>query len=188
MLSTLDPTPAAFALSKLKTTMSETFDAFFADLAVLRRHFRQNPELSLHEFKTQAFVRNYLVHQAHIPAEQIQDCGKTGLVVDILGPTEGPKPAESALTCVAFRGDMDALPMTEKNPHLPYESQSTGVAHMCGHDGHTANLMGFATLVQQRRHFLPPQSIVRLLFQPAEEGYFGTIRRILVHFHRENPH
>ncbi|KAH9095420.1 hypothetical protein Ae201684P_014490 [Aphanomyces euteiches] len=156
--------------------MSETFDAFFADLAVLRRHFRQNPELSLHEFKTQAFVRNYLVHQAHIPAEQIQDCGKTGLVVDILGPTEGPKPAESALTCVAFRGDMDALPMTEKNPHLPYESQSTGVAHMCGHDGHTANLMGFATLVQQRRHFLPPQSIVRLLFQPAEEGYFGTIR------------
>ncbi|CAK4456566.1 unnamed protein product [Aphanomyces euteiches] len=64
--------------------------------------------------------------------------------------------------------------MTERNPHLPYESKAPGAAHMCGHDGHTANLMGFATLVQQRRHLLPPHSTIRLLFQPAEEGHFGA--------------
>ncbi|KAH9166422.1 hypothetical protein AeNC1_018334, partial [Aphanomyces euteiches] len=76
--------------------------------------------------------------------------------------------------CVAFRGDMDALPMTEHNSHLEYESKVPGAAHMCGHDGHTVNLMGFGHLVQQRRHLLPPHSTVRLLFQPAEEGHFGA--------------
>ncbi|KAH9148367.1 hypothetical protein LEN26_004514 [Aphanomyces euteiches] len=69
---------------------------------------------------------------------------------------------------------MDALPMTEHNSHLEYESKVPGAAHMCGHDGHTVNLMGFGHLVQQRRHLLPPHSTVRLLFQPAEEGHFGA--------------
>ncbi|KAH9095751.1 hypothetical protein LEN26_017737 [Aphanomyces euteiches] len=168
------------------------FDSFFADLSLIRRAIHENPELSFQEFKTQALVRDYLINQAHIPAEQIQVSGKTGsflvmssfgltekcpivgLVIDIFGPTEGSTPTEPALKCLAFRGDMDALPMTERNPHLPHESKVAGAAHMCGHDGHTANLMGFAHLVQQRRHLLPSHSKVRLLFQPAEEGHFGA--------------
>ncbi|CAK4074124.1 unnamed protein product [Aphanomyces euteiches] len=160
------------------TTTTTDFDAFFAGLAEIRRHIHSNPELGFEEVKTQALVRDYLINQAKIPAEQIKDCGKTGLVVDIFAPTEGPKLADGALKCVAFRGDMDALPMTEHNPQLAYESKVPGTAHMCGHDGHTANLMGFALLVQQRRHLLPPHSIVRLLFQPAEEGRFGAVAMI----------
>ncbi|KAF0715680.1 hypothetical protein As57867_003238, partial [Aphanomyces stellatus] len=96
-----------------------------------------------------------------------------GLVVDIFGPTDGP--STSPLTCIAFRGDMDALPMTERNPQLSYESKVPGAAHMCGHDGHTVSLMGFGSLVYQRRHLLPPHTCVRLLFQPAEEGHFGEL-------------
>ncbi|ETV75860.1 hypothetical protein H257_09835 [Aphanomyces astaci] len=140
--------------------MPASFNAFFAALASIRQHLHQHPELSFHEFKTQALVRDYLVHEAHIPTEHIHDCATTGLVVDIVGPTEGDK--TSPVTCIAFRGDMDALPMTEANPHLSYASQAPQVAHMCGHDGHT------------RRHLLPPHSVVRLLFQPAEECYFGA--------------
>ncbi|RHY31696.1 hypothetical protein DYB32_003250 [Aphanomyces invadans] len=69
---------------------------------------------------------------------------------------------------------MDGLPMTEANPHLPYKSTAVQCAHMCGHDGHMATLLGFATLVQSHRHLLPPHTTVRLLFQPAEEGHFGA--------------
>ncbi|CAK4107206.1 unnamed protein product [Aphanomyces euteiches] len=138
--------------------VTPNFDSFFANLAVIRRNLHENPELSFQEFKTQALVRDYLINEAKIPEEQIHVGGKTGLAVDIFGPTD----------------DLDALPMTERNPHLPYESKAPGAAHMCGHDGHTANLMGFATLVQQRRHLLPPHSTIRLLFQPAEEGHFGA--------------
>ncbi|CAK4719064.1 hypothetical protein LEN26_007045 [Aphanomyces euteiches] len=164
------------------------FAAFFADLTAIRRTIHENPELSFREVKTQALVRDYLINQAHIPAEKIQVCGKTGalhvepsrhisivgLVVDIFGPVDGSYTAQGVPKCIAFRGDMDALPMTERNPHLPYESKAQGAAHMCGHDGHTANLMGFATLLQQRRHLLPPHSKVRLLFQPAEENDYGA--------------
>ncbi|KAF0720368.1 Aste57867_379 [Aphanomyces stellatus] len=69
---------------------------------------------------------------------------------------------------------MDALPMTERNPQLSYESKVPGAAHMCGHDGHTVSLMGFGSLVYQRRHLLPPHTCVRLLFQPAEEHHGGA--------------
>ncbi|KAF0746596.1 hypothetical protein AaE_008067 [Aphanomyces astaci] len=84
----------------------------------------------------------------HIPPEY------AGLVVDIVGPTEGDK--TSPVTCIAFRGDMDALPMTEANPHLSYASQAPQVAHMCGHDGHTVTLMGFAYLVEPAPPLIAP--------------------------------
>ncbi|CAK4625029.1 hypothetical protein LEN26_002004 [Aphanomyces euteiches] len=158
--------------------VAPSFETFFADLTVLRRQIHEHPELGLEEVKTQALVRDYLINVAKIPEEQIHVSGITGLAVDIFGPTDGPKPANAPLTCLAFRGDMDALPMTERNPHLPYESKVAGAAHMCGHDGHTANLMGFAALVQQRRHLLPQHSTIRLLFQPGEEGFFGAEKMI----------
>jgi metal-dependent amidase/aminoacylase/carboxypeptidase family protein len=66
----------------------------------------------------------------------------TGLIVDLRGEAE-PKGKDYF---VAFRADMDALAMEEDNPHLPYASKHKGAAHMCGHDGHTACLLGFAQL------------------------------------------
>ncbi|CAK4171892.1 unnamed protein product [Aphanomyces euteiches] len=153
------------------TAATIVFDAFFADLTKIRRHLHENPELSFQDFKTQAFVRDYLIHQAHIPADQITDCARTGLTNFPAWSDDPSPPTQTKLHCIAFRGDMDALPMTERNPHLQHQSK---VAHMCGHDGHTANLMGFASLAQQRCHVLPRHLTIRLLFQPAEEGHFGA--------------
>ncbi|KAG9415550.1 hypothetical protein AC1031_008998 [Aphanomyces cochlioides] len=149
-----------------------SYASFFAKIASIRHEIHENPELGFQEFKTQALVEEFLVNEAQIPRENIKHCATTGLVVDIHGPAEGEKTAR--LTCIAFRGDMDALPMTEHNPHLEYQSKVVKAAHMCGHDGHTASLMGFAALLSKRRHLLPPHTIVRLLFQPAEEGRFGA--------------
>lgn len=71
---------------------------------------------------------------------------------------------------MAFRADMDALSMTEDNEHLEYKSQNKGAAHMCGHDGHMACLLGFVPLFLKTLPTLPSNKTVRLLFQPSEEG------------------
>ncbi|RHY45019.1 hypothetical protein DYB38_011330 [Aphanomyces astaci] len=168
---------------------------FFAGLRATRHTLHAHPEASFKEFKTQDFLEAYLVSESHIPLENIKRVATTGttdmnelaprltlspslgLVVDIHGPTEGAK-STTALTCIAFRADMDGLPMTEHNPHLSYQSTADQCAHMCGHDGHMTTLLGFATLVQSHRHLLPPHTTVRLLFQPAEEGHFGAVAMI----------
>lgn len=97
---------------------------------------------------------------------QIKTCAITGLVVDIRGTA--PAKADAAVRCVALRSDLDALTMTEGNNGLPYRSKNQGVAHMCGHDGHIAALVGAAILLQRRADRLPSNLTVRLLFQPAE--------------------
>jgi len=71
---------------------------------------------------------------------------------------------------VAFRADIDALKMQELNYDLPYISHKKGVAHMCGHDGHTACLVGFVPLFLKEVEKVPKNKKVRLLFQPSEEG------------------
>ena len=75
-----------------------------------------------------------------------------------------------------MRADMDALMMTEENADLPYRSASPGLAHMCGHDGHMAALIGAAVLLNSPavRGKFPSNSAVRLLFQPAEETPGGA--------------
>ncbi|ETV91981.1 hypothetical protein, variant [Aphanomyces invadans] len=154
--------------------MTATMDiaAFFGGLRATRHELHAHPEVSFQEFKTQERLEAYLVNESRIPKDNITRVATTGLVVDIHGPTDGDK--TTSLTCIAFRADMDGLPMTEANPRLPYKSTAVQCAHMCGHDGHMATLLGFATLVQSHRHLLPPHTTVRLLFQPAEEGHFGA--------------
>ena len=85
--------------------------------------------------------------------------------MDIENP-DGPEPKGEGLSCIALRGDMDALLMKEEND-LPYRSQ-TAYAHMCGHDGHTTCLLGIAEYLMVHRAKLPKNKRVRLLFQPAE--------------------
>lgn len=86
---------------------------------------------------------------------------KTGLVVDIMGsgPVDnniaGPK-------LIALRTELDALPMPENNPDLPYKTQ-TKFAHMCGHDGHMACLMAASSLIAANRHKIPSNKGVRIL-------------------------
>ncbi|KDO21185.1 hypothetical protein SPRG_11044 [Saprolegnia parasitica CBS 223.65] len=143
---------------------------------LVAQHLHGHPELSFQEVRTQTTLRDFLLHEANVPAAKIQACAGTGLVVDFDGPIDASTPGTRALRCIAFRGDMDALPITECNPHLAYASTVAGAAHMCGHDGHMTSLAGLAWFLQ--RATLPPNTRVRLLFQPAEEGHFGAVQMI----------
>ena len=129
-----------------------------------RRHFHQNPELSTREYKTSSLVAEYL---KTLGLEVKYPFAKTGVVAILKGGKPGPT--------IALRADMDALPLTEK-VDLPFKSvvkdtlnnQTVGVMHACGHDAHTAMLMGAATVLSKMKKEVP--GTVVFLFQPAEEG------------------
>jgi len=129
-----------------------------------RRHFHQNPELSTREYKTGAFVADYL---KSLGLEVKYPFAKTGVVAIL----KGGKPGRT----IALRADMDALPVTER-VDLPFRSvvtdtfnnQTVGVMHACGHDSHTAMLMGTAEVLSKMKKDVP--GTVVFLFQPAEEG------------------
>ncbi len=120
-------------------------------LVAWRRHLHAHPELSGHEQQTAAWVRDQLLSQGLAPRQPLENA----VVVD-LGSGPGP--------LVALRADIDALPIQE-DTGLAFASQHRGVMHACGHDGHTAILLGAARLLGT--HTLPGR--VRLIFQPAEE-------------------
>lgn len=129
-----------------------------------RRDFHEHPELGNREVRTAKIVADYL---RSLGIEVREGVGKTG----VLGVLRGGKPGG----VVALRADMDALPVTEQ-VDLPFKStvrstfagQDVGVMHACGHDAHTAMLMGAATVLAGMRAQLP--GTVKFIFQPAEEG------------------
>ncbi len=122
-----------------------------------RRTIHQWPELGFDVHRTAALVTDTL---AGLGIEARSGVGKSG-VVAYLGDGRGP--------VIGVRADMDALPIQEENA-VPYASQVPGKMHACGHDSHTAMLLGVATLLSQRN--FPGQ--VRLLFQPSEEGGYDN--------------
>ena len=126
-----------------------------ADLVAWRRHLHTHPELARREVRTTAFVAQVLAGAGLAPV--VLPHG-TGLYCDV-----GPADADGRR--LALRADIDALPMQETN-EVPYRSTVDGVAHSCGHDAHTAILLGTALALGS----VPvlPQG-VRLIFQPAEE-------------------
>ena len=152
----------------------EVLDGLYCSMSTIRRELHANPEPGFEEHKTQALLKKLLRDLAGIPESAMRACAGTGLVVDIKG--SGPAAAQAAgpIRVIALRADMDALRMTEGKNGLPYRSGNEGVAHLCGHDGHMASLVGAATLIQRRCTRLPSDCTVRLLFQPAEEGPGGA--------------
>ncbi len=131
------------------------------EMAAWRHRIHAWPELGFEEEKTSALVADVL---AALGLEVHRGLGGTGIVAVIDSGRPGPS--------IGLRADMDALPMDEHND-LAYRSQRPGVAHTCGHDGHTSALLGTA------RHLVahPPASgRVVLIFQPAEEGGRGAIK------------
>ncbi|MGH2603756.1 MAG: M20 metallopeptidase family protein [Dehalococcoidia bacterium] len=131
-----------------------------------RRQIHEHPELSFQEKETAAFVAGELRACGLEPSEGFG--GSYGVVAEIEGGRPGPT--------IALRADMDALPVEEMND-LPFRSKNAGVMHACGHDAHTAVLLGAARALTSVRDQLPGR--VRLLFQPAEElppgGALGMI-------------
>ena len=94
--------------------------------------------------------------------------------MDIVGTADiKEEEVKDKVNCIALRADMDALPMPENNPNIDYQSV-TDHAHMCGHDGHTTCLLGFAEFAIKNRHKIPKNQKIRLFFQPAEERGLGA--------------
>jgi len=129
------------------------------ELVRLRRDIHQHPELGFQEFRTAALVADTL---AEIGLEVRTGVGRTGVVGQI-GTGDGPT--------IAIRADMDALPIQEQRGDKPYCSENEGVMHACGHDAHTAILLGVAHLLKQSFAGGQWQGNVRLLFQPSEETF-----------------
>lgn len=128
------------------------------ELIRLRRDIHQHPELGFQEFRTAALVADTL---REIGLEPQTGVGRTGVVAE-LGQGDGPT--------IAIRADMDALPIQDAK-NAPYKSQQDGVMHACGHDAHTAILLGAAHLLKQSMATDSWQGKVRLLFQPSEEAF-----------------
>jgi len=144
------------------------------DLVATRRHLHAHPELSFQEFNTARFVAEKLRSLGLRPQEGIAGTGVVALV-------EGRNPE---CRTVALRADMDALPITEAND-VPYKSTNPGVMHACGHDVHTASLLGVAQILSGLKEGF--EGTVKLVFQPGEEKAPGGAAMMIREGVLENP-
>jgi amidohydrolase len=153
-------------MAEMKPAFKGKSDAYRERILSLRRHLHRFPELSGEERDTSETVQ-----------EKLDDHGipfTTGYArTGVLGVVEGGRPGKT----VALRADMDALPIREENDH-PFVSKVDGVMHACGHDAHTAMLVGAGWLLDDVKEELPGR--VLLVFQPAEEASpTGGARRMM---------
>ncbi|MBN9061703.1 MAG: amidohydrolase [Rhizobiales bacterium 65-9] len=132
------------------------------EITAWRRHLHENPEILYEVHETAAFVADKL--RSFGVDEVVTGLGRTGVVGVIRGGKAGPGKT------IALRADMDALPMDELTD-LPYKSKRPGAMHACGHDGHTAMLLGAAKYLAETRNF---SGTAVMIFQPAEEGGNGA--------------
>ena len=152
-----------FAHAQMQLPVSE-YEKIESQVIAWRHDIHQNPELSNQEFKTAAKIA---AHLKSLGIEVTTGVAKTGVV----GILKGDLPGK----VVALRADIDALPVTERND-LPYKStvkgtfmgEKVGVMHACGHDTHTAILMGVASVLSKHKNKI--KGTIKFVFQPAEEG------------------
>jgi len=130
-----------------------------------RRYLHKHPELSFNEFNTSEYITDFL-NKNQIKFKK--GIAKTG----ILAVIEGSKPGKT----IALRADIDALPITEQN-NCDYKSENNGVMHACGHDVHTASLMGAILILNEIKSKLSGK--VLFVFQPAEEKLPGGAKQML---------
>lgn len=158
--------------------MISSVKAFARETAPLvqqwRRHLHAHPELSFEEIETASFVAARL-SELGIPFQE----GIAG--TGVIGMIEGKNPGSKVL---ALRADMDALPIQEEN-EVPYKSTRPGVMHACGHDVHTASLLGAARILAGlKKEF---EGSIKLIFQPGEERIPGGASLLIREGVLENP-
>ncbi|OEK05924.1 M20 metallopeptidase family protein [Roseivirga misakiensis] len=144
------------------------------DIIEIRRHIHANPELSYQEYETAKYVAEQL---RKIGIEPKEGVAGTGLVALISGKNPDAK-------TVALRGDMDALPIQEAN-EVPYKSKNDGIMHACGHDVHTACLLGAARILNEIKDQF--EGTIKLVFQPGEEKNPGGASLMIKDGALENP-
>lgn len=143
-----------------KKTISELTEKYFSKIVEIRRHLHAHPELSFQEFNTAKYISSILTENKI--QHKIGIAG-TGIVAEI----KGKNSSEKVLT---LRADMDALPIQETNT-INYCSTIPGVMHACGHDVHTASVLGAVLILNELKDEL--KSTIRILFQPGEEKLPG---------------
>ncbi len=145
----------------LKDRLTTKIDQIYPELVQTRRKLHQHPELSFQEFQTTTFIVETLQGyglEVHRPLE-------TGCVAVVRGEIESDR-------VIALRADIDALPIEEEgNYKAEFLSKRNGVAHCCGHDFHTTNLLGTARLLSEMKSEI--EGIILLIFQPGEEKIPG---------------
>ncbi len=157
-------------IDKIKQLVEASFD----EIVEIRRYIHKNPELSFYEHKTSAYIKTILIGWGISFTEDIAD---TGIVVLL----EGNNPSSKTL---ALRADFDALPITEEN-EIDYCSVNKGVMHACGHDVHTASLLGVVKILNNLKQEW--EGIVKFIFQPAEEMLPGGAQQMIKDGVLENP-
>ncbi len=146
----------------------------YNEVVSIRRHLHMNPELSFQEFETAKFVATKLKEMGVSFQDNIAG---TGLVGIIKGKKDNGK-------VVALRADMDALPIQEENSN-DYKSKNNGVMHACGHDAHTASLLGAASILNELKENF--DGSIKLIFQPGEEKLPGGASLMIKEGALENP-
>ena len=144
----------------LLSAIADATTAIEPGLVAVRRDLHAHPELAFEEVRTAGVVAAEL---SRLGIPHRTGVGRTGVV----GPLEGARPGPT----LVIRADMDALPIAERTG-LPFASQAPGLMHACGHDIHTATLLGVAAVLNGLRPQL--SGTVRLVFQPAEENLGGA--------------
>ena len=158
----------------LKDRIKSLAQAYKQEVIANRRHLHSHPELSFKEYETAAFVAEKL---KEIGITEIESKATTGWSALIKGKNPDKK-------VVALRADMDALPIIEAN-EVPYKSQNPGVMHACGHDAHTASLLGAAKILHEVRDQF--EGTIKLIFQPGEEIIPGGASLMIKDKVLENP-
>ena len=147
---------------------------YFEEVVQIRRHLHKNPELSFQEHNTSKYIKKILDNWNILYEDNIAQNG----IVAILKSNQ----PESKI--VALRADFDALPIKEEN-NVEYCSTNNGVMHACGHDAHTASLLGTLLILNNLKKFW--KGTIKFIFQPAEEMLPGGARQMIDEGVLKNP-
>ena len=137
---------------------------YFKEIQEIRRHLHAHPELSFEEFETSKYIKGILSRHGIAYTTGWVKTGIVGIIKGELSPSKGEE------KIIALRADMDALPIKEANT-CTYKSRNEGVMHACGHDVHTASLLGAAIILNEIRNQF--SGVIKLIFQPGEEKLPG---------------
>lgn len=149
-------------------TIQQLAEAHHSEVVRLRRHLHAHPELSFEEKETAELVARELEYLGMEVQRDVAGHGVVGLLHGTANSPDGP--------VLALRADMDALPIHE-NSSQPYCSTRPGVMHACGHDAHTASLLGTARILSGLRDQFPGS--IKFIFQPAEEKFPGGAKLMI---------
>jgi len=148
----------------MKEMIKALVDSYENQLIETRHHLHANPELSFEEYQTAKYIRENLTRMGIALQEGISGTSTVGI---LKGKQDGP--------CIAFRADIDALPVDEEND-LPYKSQTPGIMHACGHDTHVACLLTLAEILSSHKELV--KGTVKFVFQSAEEKLPGGAKQL----------